>query len=293
MIDGLRGICAAVITPLDGDLRPDPSVAIPYYQSLLASGCNSLNILGTTGEAASLSADERIAFMEALAAGGLPRERCMIGTGAAALRDCIRLTSAAFRLGFAGALVMPPFFFRGISDDGVLHFFELLMEAVHPPRAGILLYHYPKMSGVAFHPDLVDKLMQCYPGLIGGFKDSANEPELERELHARHPEMLMFPSKESSLTPARERGYAGCISGTVALWPELAARVWAGEASAQDELTRLRDLFGHISIINGVRYTLARRTGNNDWERCLPPLTPLPEEAASELARLNSATLRS
>lgn len=293
MIDGLRGVCAAVITPLDRDLRPDPAAAIPYYQSLLASGCDSLNIMGTTGEAASLTADERIAFMEALAAGGLPRERCMIGTGAAALRDCIRLTAAAFQLGFAGALVMPPFFFRGVSDDGVSQFFDRVISAVDPPQSGILLYHYPKMSGIAFHPDLVDRLMQSYPGLIGGFKDSANDAELEHELHEHHPAMLMFPSKESFLTQARERGYAGCISGTVALWPELAARVWRGDVSAQEELTRLRDLFSQISIINGVRYTLARRTGKKEWERCLPPLEPLPEAAASELSRLNSALLRS
>jgi dihydrodipicolinate synthase/N-acetylneuraminate lyase len=149
------------------------------------------------------------------------------------------------------------------------------------------------MSGVAFHPDLVDKLMQRFPGVIGGFKDSANDAQLERELHNRHPGMLMFPSKESSLTQAREYGYAGCISGTVALWPELAARVWRGDASSQPELTRLRDLFANISIINGVRYVLARNTGKSEWERCLPPLMTLPESQAGELARLNGTLLRS
>ena len=283
MIDGLRGVCAAVITPLDTQLRPDPAVAIPYYASLLESGCDSLNILGTTGEAMSLSVDDRLRFMEALSGSSLPRERIMIGTGAAALGDTIRLTTAAFRLGFAATLIMPPFFFRGIPDEGVMHFFELLFEAVHPPKQGIILYHYPAMSGIAFHPDLVDKLMRDYPGLIGGIKDSSNNAELQHELHRRHDRLLVFPSSESSLTAARELGYAGCISGTVALWPDLAARVWSGDAALQTELTRRRESFSGVSIIGGVRYALSQRTGDLNWERCLPPLVPLGDAAASVL----------
>lgn len=286
MMDGLRGVCAAVITPLDAQLRPDADAAIPYYASLLESGCNSLNILGTTGEAMSLSVDDRLRFMEALSGSSLPRERIMIGTGAAALGDTIRLTAAAFRLGFAAALVMPPFFFRGISDEGVMHFFELLFEAVHPPTQSIILYHYPAMSGIAFHADLVDKLMRDYPGLVGGIKDSSNDPVLQHELHRRHDRLLVFPSSESFLTGARENGYAGCISGTVALWPELAARVWAGDAVSQTELTRRRESFSGISIIGGVRYVLSQRTGDLNWERCLPPLVPLRDSAVSALRSL-------
>lgn len=283
MIDGLRGVCAAAITPLDMHLRPDPAVAIPYYTSLLESGCDSLNILGTTGEAMSLSVDDRLRFMEALSGSSLPRERIMIGTGAAALGDTIRLTTAGFRLGFAAALIMPPFFFRGIPDEGVMHFFELLFEAVHPPTQGVILYHYPAMSGIAFHPDLVDKLMRDYPGLVGGIKDSSNDPALQHELHRRHDHLLVFPSSESFLSGARESGYAGCISGTVALWPELAARVWSGDSSAQDELTRRRESFSGVSIIGGVRYVMAQRTGDLNWERCLPPLVPLQDDAVSTL----------
>lgn len=283
MIDGLRGVCAAVVTPLDALLQPDSAVAIPYYASLLESGCDSLNILGTTGEAMSLSVEGRLRFMEALAGSSLPRERIMIGTGAAALGDCIRLTAAAFRLGFAAALVMPPFFFRGVSGEGVMRFFDLLFEAVQPPSQSIILYHYPAMSGIAFHPDLTDRLMRDYPGLIGGIKDSSNDPALQRELHRRHGKLLVFPSSESFLSGAREDGYAGCISGTVALWPELAARVWAGEAVWQPELTRRRESFSGISIIGGVRYVLSRRTGNLNWERCLPPLVPLRDDAVSRL----------
>ncbi len=274
----LRGVCAAVITPLDGDLRPDAQAAIAYYGELLNSGCDSLNVLGTTGEASSISADERVAFMEAIAGSGLPRERMMVGTGASALRDCIRLTSTAHRLGFGGALVMPPYFFRGITDDGIMQFFEQLFEAAHPPQHGILLYNFPAMSGVTFHPGLVDRLIANYPGVIGGIKDSSNDAALQAQIFAQHPDLLVYPSSEAFLSDARERGYAGCISGTVALWPELAARVWKGDLSAQRELTQRRESIARVPLIAGVRYLRAKQTGKGDWERCLPPLTPLDTE---------------
>lgn len=283
MSSHLRGICAAVVTPLDPDLRPDSARAVAYYGSLLRSGCDALNLLGTTGEAMSISVDDRLRFMEALAGSGLPRERMMVGTGASALGDCIRLTSAAVRLGFGAALVMPPFFFRGITDDGVMHFFEHFFEGVHPPQNRILLYNFPAMSGITFHPDLVDRLIEIYPGIVGGIKDSSNDAALQREIHRRHPDLLVYPSSEAFLTDARELGLAGCVSGTVALWPELAARVWAGEASSQSELTRRRESLAGVALIPAVRYLLAQRTGELDWERCMPPLMQLDDAQVGAL----------
>jgi 4-hydroxy-tetrahydrodipicolinate synthase len=282
-VSSLRGVCAAVLTPLDPDLRPDSAVAIAYYDSLLRSGCDALNVLGTTGEAMSISVEDRLRFMEALSGSSLPRERMMVGTGAAAIGDCIRLTAAAMRLGFGAALVMPPFFYRGVSDDGVAHFFEHLFEAVHPPRGRVLLYNFPAMSGITFHEDLVDRLLEDYPGIIGGIKDSSNDAALQLEIHRRHPDLLVYPSSESFLTQARAQGLAGCISGTVALWPDLAARVWRGNAQEQTYLTQRRQAFDGTPLIAAVRYELARRTGQYDWERCIPPLMPLTESAAQML----------
>lgn len=285
MTSQLRGVCAAVVTPFDSDLRPDAAKAVSYYDSLLRSGCDSLNVLGTTGEAMSLSVDERIRFMEAVAA-SLPRERMMVGTGANALNDAIRLTSSAFQLGFGGALVMPPAFWRGVSDDGVMRFFDRLFSGAEPPQNVILLYNYPAMTGITFHPDLVDRLARAYPGIIGGIKDSSNDAELQHEIHRRQPGLLVFPSSESFLTDARERGFAGCISGTVALWPDLARRVWSGEASSQNELTRRRETLARVPLLPGVRYVLSRTTGHLEWERSIPPLVQVSDAQAAIIEAL-------
>lgn len=283
----LRGVCAAVITPLDEHLRPDAKRALPYFRDLLSRGCDSLNVLGTTGEAFSLSVDDRLRFMEAVAGSDLPRERMMVGTGAAALGDAIRLTGAAFRLGFGAALVMPPFFFRDVTDDGVIRFFDMLFAAIDPPDARTFLYNFPQISGVRFHPELVDRLMASFPGIVGGLKDSSNDSALQEGIVARRPELAVFPSSEAYLTVALQNNLAGCISGSVALWPELAADVWRGDAEKQPRLASLRAALAGFSLINCVKSMMAAQTNDSAWERCLPPLTPLSEERV----RLLSQTL--
>lgn len=283
-MSALRGVCAAVLTPLDAQLRPDSEKAVPYYRWLLENGCDALNVLGTTGEAISIAADERVRFMEAIASSGLPLERMMVGTGAASLGDAVRLTSAAMQLGFGAALVMPPFFFRGVDDAGVMRFFELLLEAVHPRRNAIFLYNFPAMSGIAFHPELVAKLMQAYPGLIGGIKDSSNDTALQLEIAARYPDLLVYPSSEAALTDARGFGFAGCISGSVALWPHLASSVWCGESALQPPLSALRNALAGVNLIAAVRFLVARARNDLAWERCVPPLSPLSASDAERLA---------
>ena len=147
----IGGIWSAVLTPIGDDLSPDASRAVPYYRELLQRGCDGINVLGTTGEAMSFDAGQREGFMEALSSSGLPIERMMVGTGAASLGDAVRLTRCAFGGTFAAALIMPPFFFRDVSDDGIVAFFDALFSQTNPPHKRVLLYNFPRMSGIAFH----------------------------------------------------------------------------------------------------------------------------------------------
>lgn len=268
----LRGVFAAVLTPFDADFRPDPAKAIPYYRDLLAGGCDGLNVLGTTGEAASVGLEHRLQFMEAVAA-QLPTDRMMTGTGAAALSDAVRLTHAAFDLGFSAALVIPPFYYRDASDEGILAFFTALFERAAPPPRSILLYNFPRMSGITFHADLVDRLLNAFPGIIRGIKDSSNTLDLEREIHRRHPDLELFPGSEVLLADARSDGFAGCISGSVCLWPRLAARVWRdADAADVERLVALRQSLAGPPLIETVRTRVARERNDPAWLRSIPPL---------------------
>lgn len=285
MSSSIRGIWAAVLTPVDPQLVPDPTRALPYYSELLQRGCDGINALGTTGEAMSFAAAERERFMEMLAGSGLPLARMMTGTGAASLADCARLTRRAFGCGFAAALIMPPFFFRDASDDGIVEFFEVLFGLTNPPQNRVLLYNFPKMSGITFHAALVDRLIERFPGVIAGMKDSSNDASLQSEILTRHPQLAMLPGSESELSAAKRRGVAGCISGSVSLWPELAASVFASDDEAEDEeLTRRRNALGDVPFIPAVRYLTAKARRDPEWERAMPPQLPLSAQAQRALS---------
>lgn len=264
------GLFAATLTPVTAAWEPDAARAVPYYADLLARGCDGLNILGTTGEAMSFSVEQRLAFMQAVAA-ELPVDRLACGTGAASLADAVTLTRAAIELGFSAALVMPPFFYRDANDDGILAFYEALVERVPAPR--ILLYHFPRMSGIAFGPALVDRLIGALGAAIAGMKESANDRALEREILAAHPELRLYPGSEEALTEALDFGAAGCISGSVALWPELAARVVrTRDPDAAAELTAKRRELAGRPFIAEVRRRTAEATRDPQWRRSMPPL---------------------
>jgi 4-hydroxy-tetrahydrodipicolinate synthase len=270
----MKGIWAAVLTPVRDTLEPDVPRAITYYAELLQRGCDGINLLGTTGEAMSFSADRRRRFMEAIASSGMPMDRVMTGTGAASLDDAVALTRTALACGFAAALVMPPFFFRDASDDGIVRFFDALFTRTNPQPKKILLYNFPRMSGIAFHPALVARLVEAFPGIVAGMKESSNDPRLQSEILARHAGFFVLPGSERDLLAAKARGAAGCISGSVALWPELAQDVWTnGNPSKDDELAQKRAALENQPFIPVVRRLTAAQRNDPAWMRAMPPLT--------------------
>lgn len=282
--DGLRGIWAAVVTPVTARYEPDAPKAIDYYSGLLASGCDGINLLGTTGEAMSFGRDARVRFMEAIASSELPLERVMAGTGAASLDDAVALTNAALDLGLAAALVMPPFFFRDAGDDGILGFFDALIARLTNDRTPLLLYNFPQMSGIRFSPDLVDRLLDAFPGRIAGVKDSSNNRALQAEILRRHPELRVFPGSEAYLREALDEGAAGCISGSVALWPALGQSVYrGGDHDAQTALARRRATLDGLPFNAAVRFAIAQQCGDGEFERAVPPLSPLSKDFRDEL----------
>lgn len=267
----LRGIWSAALTPVDERFEPDAARAIAYYRDLLADGIDGINLLGTNGEAMSFSAAQRLRLMEAVAA-ALPHERIMCGTGASALDDAASLTSAASELGYSAALLMPPFFYREASDDGVVRFFDALLSRTGPLRCTILLYNFPRMSGITFSPGLVDRLVAAFPGVIGGMKDSSNDRALQRALLERHPQLRVFPGAEHYLIDAKHAGAAGCISGSVCLWPRLANDAFtSGDAALGERVRGLRESLTGAPLIALVRARVAQARNDEAWLRAMPP----------------------
>ncbi|MFZ0846678.1 MAG: dihydrodipicolinate synthase family protein [Pseudolabrys sp.] len=269
----LSGVIAAVATPITEDGSPDLARAVKLARYLLDNGCDGLNVLGTTGEATSFSLDERKSVMDAYKANGLPLERLMVGTGAAAVADAVALTRHAAALDFAGALVLPPFYYKGVPDDGLFAYIETLVKATAQQPIPIYLYHFPAMSGLPWHVALIKRLLEAFPGRIVGLKDSSGDMAYARSAAAISKDFAVFPSTEAALIEARGGAFAGCISATANLNPDLCARAWAqGDMAALDAAVAIRKLFDGKALVSGVKALLGHIHGDPALARVKPPL---------------------
>ena len=269
----LSGVIAAVATPIDASGAPDLKRAVNLARTLLDNGCDGLNVLGTTGEATSFSVDERKAVMSAYKAEGLLLDRLMVGTGAAAVSDAVALTRHAAELGFAGALVLPPFYYKGVPDDGLVAYIDTLVMATVDNPIPIYLYHFPAMSGLPWHVTLIKRLLESFPSRIVGLKDSSGDMAFARSAAAISPDFAVFPSTEAALLEARGGAFAGCISATANLNADLCARAWhAGDVGALDAAVAIRKLFDGKPLVSGVKALLAHIHDDPALARVKPPL---------------------
>ena len=270
----LAGVIAAIATPIEECGAPDLARAVKLARFLLDNGCDGLNVLGTTGEATSFSLDERKAVMSAYKAQGLPLDRLMVGTGAAAVSDAVALTRHAADLGFAGALVLPPFYYKGVPDDGLVAYIEALVQATAARPIPIYLYHFPAMSGLPWHVGLIKRLLASFPSRIVGLKDSSGDMAYARSAAAIAPDFAVFPSTEAALIEARGGAFAGCISATANLNADLCARAWrGGDQAALEAAVAIRKLFDGKPLVSGVKALLAHIHGDAALARVKPPLT--------------------
>ncbi|MGB6538202.1 MAG: dihydrodipicolinate synthase family protein [Xanthobacteraceae bacterium] len=273
----LQGVIAAIATAVAADGEPDCARSVALARFLLASGCDGLNVLGTTGEATSFSLEQRRRLMDAYAASGLPLDRMMVGGGAAATADAVALTRHAAELGFAGALVLPPFYYKGVPDDGLFAYIEAIVAASAARPIPIYLYHFPAQSGLPWHVALIRRLLAAFGERIVGLKDSSGDMDFARAAAGISSSFSVFPSTEAVLAQARGGAFAGCISATANLNADLCARAYhAGDAMALSEAVAIRKLFDGKPLVAGIKTLLAHIHGDGQWARMAPPLTVFP-----------------
>jgi 4-hydroxy-tetrahydrodipicolinate synthase len=224
--------------------------------------------------------------MSAYRDAGLPLGRLMVGTGAAALDDAIALTRHAAELGFGGALVLPPFYYKGVPDDGLVATIEAIVQATAAPAIPLYLYHFPQQSGLPWHVALVRRLLERFGGRIVGLKDSSGDMAYAREAAAISNSFAVFPSTEAVLGEARAGAFAGCISATANLNADLCARAFhADDETALADAVAIRKLFDGRQLVSGIKALLAHSHGDPALARVKPPLAPFaPADRAAVIA---------
>jgi 4-hydroxy-tetrahydrodipicolinate synthase len=271
--DRLSGVFAAIATAVDADGSPDIARCLSLARHLLDTGCDGLNVLGSTGEATSFSVDERKRVMTAYRDASLPLHKLMVGTGAAAVADAVALTRHAAALGFGGALVLPPFYYKGVPDNGLVAYIDALINATVDTPIAIYLYHYPALSGLPWPVPLIRRLREQFGARIAGLKDSSGDLGFSREAAKVAPDFDVFPSTEAVLLEARNGPFAGCISATANLNADLCARAYRqGDQAALQNAVAIRSLFDGKPLVAGVKALLSHIHGDPALAKVKPPL---------------------
>ena len=286
------GVNAAVLTAINDDLSIDLDRMARHCTWLLANGCDGLGVLGTTGEANSLGIAERLSVMEGLAERGIPVARLLPGTGTPALTDTVLLTRRAAELDCRGALLLPPFFYKNPSDDGLFAYFSEVIERVGGDIF-FYLYHFPAQSGVPFGLDLVGRLLRAYPGKVKGIKDSSGDLASTRAYveHYAGDGFEVYCGDDRLLHDLLQAGGAGSITAAANVGSSVAARVyrnWDRPAAieAQAMLTAIRLAVTSVPLIAGLKALVARHTGDPSCRHLRPPHLRL---SADQEARLFAA----
>lgn len=283
----ISGVIAPVITPFRADLGIDYERAIGYGRWLLSQNCG-LAVFGTNSEANSLTVEERLELLDRLVDAGIDPNRMMPGTGCCSTLDSARLTAKAVELGCAGVLMLPPFYYKDVSDEGLFAAFADVIERVGDERLRIYLYHIPPISQVPITPALTERLLKAYPGTVVGMKDSSGDWSNTKAMLEAFPQLRMFVGSEAFLLDNMRAGGVGCISAAANVNPDgidALYRDWRSERAPalQDGLNVLRGVLQGYVMIPALKATAAHFTGDPEWRRVRPPLIALGDAQADEL----------
>jgi len=275
----ITGVVAATASPVLENFEPDTSRLIKHMRRLLDHGCDGINLLGTTGEAASFSTHQRLLIMKAVAQSGLPMQRVMVGTGVSSLGETLMLTRAASELGFNGALIVPPCYYTGIDEAGLLAYMKELINGLGNKSLPLYLYHIPQNTGVPWPLSVVSQLARDYKGQVVGIKDSAGDISYSRSVVREVKDFQVFPSSEATLYTAHEEGFAGCISATTNLTAEDSQKAWSSQGSkegkvAVERATLHRTILAKESLVASVKAALSVLYADAAWARTALPMTP-------------------
>jgi 4-hydroxy-tetrahydrodipicolinate synthase len=287
-----RGVFSAALTPITEVFAPDHALFIAHCRRLLAEGCDGIAMLGTTGEANSFSSDERRALLEAVVGAGIAPECLLPGTGVAAVSETVALTRHALSLGVTTVVMLPPFYYKDITEDGLFAAYAEVVERVADARLRVVLYHIPQMSAVPIPFPVIARLRDAFPGTFTGIKDSAGDLAHMEALVEAFPGLAVLAGADPLMLPLLRKGGGGCITATSNLVAAELAFVFHHFAdptrateveAAQARIVAMRNRASRFAQMASLKALLARRTGEAGWHRLRPPLLPLSEAERSAL----------
>ena len=286
------GVFSAACTPIRSDLTPDHAALSAHCRQLLTDGCDGIALLGTTGEANSFSAAERMAMLEAVVADGIAPDRLLPGTGVASFMETVDLTKHALSLGIRTVVMLPPFYYKNVSDDGLFAAYAAIVERVADPALRVVLYHIPMFSAVPIPIPVIARLREAFPGTFTGLKDSSGDLSNMKALVDAFPGFAVLAGADPLMLPLLRHGGAGCITAASNLAASDLAFIYRHYADpaqtdavdqAQTRVFAARNRVSVLPQLPSIKALLAQKTGNPNWALVRPPMLPL---TADEAARV-------
>ncbi len=285
--DLMSGVLAPVVTPFTSDLTPDAERLLKHCRWLQDQNCG-LAVFGTNSEANSLSVGERTRLLDMLIEQGLDPKRMMPGTGCCSIVDSVTLTKHALAHGVGGVLMLPPFYYKGVSDEGLYRTFAEIIERVGDDRLRIYLYHFPQMSQVPLGIELVGRLRESFPRIVVGMKDSSGDRDKLNAVLSAFPGFGYFAGNETLLLANMRAGGVGCISATANVNPKAMDGLfqnWQTDDadSMQSSLNDVRGAVQQFPLVPALKKIISHYAGDPEWNRLRPPLVELAEADGDKL----------
>jgi 4-hydroxy-tetrahydrodipicolinate synthase len=276
------GVIAPLITPFGEDGAPDPDRFVAHAEWLMSNGCTGLAPFGTTSEANSLGLDERMELLEELVDAGIDPAKLLPGTGMCSVTDAITLTQHAVELECGGCLMLPPFYYKGPSEEGLYRYFSEVIEAVGDDRLKVYLYHIPPIAQVGITLPLIGRLTKAYPETVVGLKDSSGDWATTKSILEAYPDLEIFPGSEAFLLDGLRAGSSGTISASANINAAALYKVYQNwqkpEADAlQAKIGDVRKVFQSLNMIPFIKAIVAHYRGDPGWAKLRPPFVELPE----------------
>lgn len=288
----IHGVFCASATPVLEDGTPDHATFAVHARALLDEGCDGIALLGTTGEANSFSLAQRQALLDTVIASGVDPQRLLPGTSQTNVADTVTLMRHAVEAGVKATVVLPPFYYKSVSDDGLFRFYAEAIEGVGRDDLRVVLYHIPPIAQVGLSVELVARLLEAFPGIVLGIKDSSGKLDSMQAFATSFDNFSVLAGADPFMLPLLRSGGAGCITSSSNLigkhlrvvfdhWHETENAALVDKA--QERINAWRDLSNAYVQLPTVKAMLARRRGHDGWTRVRPPLVELTQD---EVARV-------
>ena len=279
---------AAILTPLRNDLTIDLPMIVNHCKWLFEKGCNGLLIFGTTGEGNSFSLTEKKEAISYLVEKRIPPNKLIVGTGLCAFTETVSLSQFCLDKGIKNLLLLPPFYYKEVSDRGLFNYFDRVIQEVDERECNIYLYHFPTITYIGFSLELIEQLTKKYPDIVVGMKDSSGDWQHMQQIITRFPNFKLFSGTETYLLDILKAGGQGCISATVNTTATLAADIYQNWQNKDmtlemNELIKIRKIIASFPMIAALKSIMAEATGKQEWKNVRPPLVKFDDNDFNKL----------